>query len=153
MRGGLKAVLLISAIFVLVAVVLFVQTPSIRTGLSLALLAPIMWASAHLGLIDRIATGMGPRPYRRQYTQLRSQVDQMLREVRRLNWLAVDGQRGLRNSETLQRELDTVEERLKDLIASIRTSAGHGKPESPGQGSRSGPVRTSSKAPDRKEES
>lgn len=131
MRGGLKAVLLIGAIFVLVGVVLLVETPSIRTGLALALLAPIMWASAHLGLIDRISAGMmSPRPYRRQYTQLRTQVDQMLREVRRLNWLAVDGQRSLRNSETVQQELDAVEDRLKTLITSIRTSAGHRRPES-----------------------
>lgn len=131
MRGGLKAVLLIGAIVALVGVVLLVAAPSVRTALALVLLAPIMWASAQLGLIDRISAGMSQRPYRRQYTQLRAQVDQMLREVRRLNWLAVDGQRSLRNSEAVQQELDAVEERLKTLITSIRTSAGHRTPESP----------------------
>ncbi len=56
--------------------------------------------------------------------RLRSQVQQLLAEIRRLNWMAVDAERGFRSRKQATQEMDLIEERLKQLIAEVRGLAG-----------------------------
>jgi hypothetical protein len=61
--------------------------------------------------------------------RLRRRVDQLLEEVRRLNWLAVDADRGFRAREEAIAEMDAIEARLREIIAEIRKAAGEISPE------------------------
>lgn len=60
----------------------------------------------------------------RRFTQLRGQVDRLLTDVRRLNWIAVDARLGFREEGDAHRELNEVEERMSMTVARIRNSAG-----------------------------
>ena len=118
-----------------IAVVLYsVPGPATRLGLGLLLLALIMWLSARLGVVSRIAQSLSKGYKRRRYLRLRSAVDQFLEEVRRLNWAASGAQRGFRSKEDANRDLEAVEQRMHELIGKIRASAGSSTPE-PDEGS------------------
>jgi hypothetical protein len=54
----------------------------------------------------------------------------LLAEIRRLNWIAVDVERGFRTRDRALREMDAIEERLRGLIAEIRGTAGQMSDES-----------------------
>lgn len=69
------------------------------------------------------------RVRKRRFTRLRSQVQQLLDEIRRLNWMAVDAERGFRDPEQAAEEMDKIEDRLNKLIAEIRSTAGQLSPE------------------------
>ena len=45
-------------------------------------------------------------------------------EIRRLNWLAVDEDRGFRSRDEVMAEMDAIETRLRDLITEVRRAAG-----------------------------
>ena len=60
----------------------------------------------------------------RRYPRMREQVKLLLVEVRRLNWMAVDGHRGFRNHDEAVAEMDAIEGRMKDLVGKIRDEAG-----------------------------
>lgn len=105
-----------------------VDDPWLRLSLGLLLLALIVWASARLGVVDLVMQSPAERVHKRRFVRLRSQVQQLLDEIRRLNWMAVDAERGFRSREKALREMDRIEERLKDLIAEIRTTAGQISP-------------------------
>ncbi len=49
-----------------------------------------------------------------------------LEEIKRLNWLAVDADRGTRDRDELLREMDAIEDRLNGMIEGIREVAGQG---------------------------
>jgi len=49
-----------------------------------------------------------------------------LEEIKRLNWLAVDADRGVRDRDELLREMDAIEDRLNGMIEGIREVAGQG---------------------------
>ncbi len=61
---------------------------------------------------------------RRRYRKLRAQVELLLAEVRRLNWMAVDRDSGVRDRKEAVAEMDAIEERLRDLVSEIRRQAG-----------------------------
>jgi hypothetical protein len=106
-------------------VVLFFVTPAMaRLTLGLFLLIPIVWMSARVGVVDLVHELPSDRVHQRRFGRLRAQVQQLLDEIRRLNWMAVDAERGFRSREKALREMDSIEERLKILIAEIRDTAG-----------------------------
>lgn len=111
------------------AVLYYGPNPATRLGLGLLLLALIMWLSARLGVVSRIAQSLSKGYKRRQYVKLRSTVDRFLDEVRRLNWAAAGAERGFRSEEEAARDLDATENRMHDLIGKIRQSAGYSTPE------------------------
>lgn len=127
-RPTLEAAILFIALAAVVAVLLAVEEPMARLALGLLLLAPIVWASARLGVVELVTQSPAERVHKRRFVRLRSQVQQLLDEIRRLNWMAVDAERGFRSREKALREMDRIEERLKDLIAEIRTTAGQISP-------------------------
>ena len=111
------------------AVLYYGPNPATRLGLGLLLLALIMWLSARLGVVSRIAQSLSKGYKRRRYVKLRSTVDRFLDEVRRLNWAAAGAERGFRREEEAAQDLDATEKRMHDLIGKIRESAGYATPE------------------------
>ena len=61
---------------------------------------------------------------RRRFLRLRRTVQSLIAEVRRLNWIAVDVERGYRSREAAAQEMDASEQRLLNLVREIRTTAG-----------------------------
>ncbi len=106
------------------AVLYFAEEPAARLSLGLLLLAPIVWSSARLGVVELVTQSPADKVHKRRFVQLRSQVGQLLDEIRRLNWMAVDAERGFRSREAALQEMDRIEGRLKELIEEIRVTAG-----------------------------
>jgi hypothetical protein len=124
MRSTLEAVVLLVSLIAEAVILFMTDDPWARTSLGLLLLAPIVWSSARLGVVELVTQSPSDKVHKRRFVRVRSQVQQLLDEIRRLNWMAVDAERGFRSREAALREMDSIEERLKDLIAEIRVTAG-----------------------------
>lgn len=123
-RPSLELMALLAALIADALVLVFVDDPWGRLLLGLLLLAVIVWSSARIGVLDLI-TGSPTEPvYKRRFVRLRGQVQQLLDEIRRLNWMAVDVERGFRSRDTAAQEMDVIEARLKTIIEEIRGTAG-----------------------------
>ena len=106
------------------AVLYFGTDRLLRLGLGLLLLAPILWAGSRLGVVEH-AIGLVSQPFApRRFDRLRSRVHVLLSEIRRLNWAVVDITRGVRDREEAIKEIDAIEDHLKELIGGIRSAAG-----------------------------
>jgi hypothetical protein len=93
--------------------------------LGLLLLPVIIWAADALGIPQRMRDLTRERPHSpRKYVQLRSRVDSLLDLAKRVNWLAVDMDRGIRTAADVEEELDKAVERMKGLVDEIREAAG-----------------------------
>jgi hypothetical protein len=123
-RPTLEVVVLIASLLADIAVLFFAEEPAARLSLGLLLLAPIVWSSARLGVVELVTQSPSDKVHKRRFVQLRSQVGQLLDEIRRLNWMAVDAERGFRSREAALEEMDRIEGRLKELIQDIRVTAG-----------------------------
>ena len=120
-----RLILLLIAAGTVLGVVLFGGTdPFQRLGLGILLLGPIIWASARLGVVERLTRAWGNKRYQRRFLKLRAQVDKLIVEVRRMNWAAFDHRRGLKTPEVANQELDAIEERLVQIVRKIRDAAG-----------------------------
>ena len=98
--------------------------PWLRMLLAGLLLIPIVYASTGLG-VPRMVNALPAQPiHDRQFSVLRSEVIQLLDVVRRLNWLTVDLERGVRNEDDIKAEIARAEERLDEILAEIRSAAG-----------------------------
>ena len=106
------------------AVVYFVTDRGLRVGISLLLLVPIVWVGSRLGVVEHLRNLVGPRAYVRRYNQMRNLVGELLDEIRRLNWTAVDGKSGVRGEEQTIELMDSLEDSLKALVGRIRDAAG-----------------------------
>ncbi len=124
LRPALDILVLVAALVAEGVVLYFVDSPATRLGLGLALLAPIVWTSSRIGLLELITHTATERVYKRRFIRLRAQVQQLLDEIRRLNWMAVDAERGFRDRDQALQEMDVIEKRLSDLIQRIRSTAG-----------------------------
>ena len=126
MRSNLfYGVVLATALFVYMYV-LFILTDQVLPGiLGLMILPPIIWATDALGLTEMIREMPKYQPPRhRSYTALRSKVTLLLDVVRRINWLAVDLDRGFRGANEVEKEMDQSVELMKGLVDEIREVAG-----------------------------
>jgi hypothetical protein len=123
-QTSLELIALLAALVGDALVLLFVDDPWTRLLLGLLLLAVVVWSSARIGVLDIITRSPVEPVYKRRFVRLRGQVQQLLDEIRRLNWMAVDVERGFRNRESATQEMDLIEARLKELIAQIRSTAG-----------------------------
>ncbi len=115
--------LLAFAIFLEAAVLYTYDDPGERLVLGLVLLGVIAWMISR----TRVVEAIGDLPIalrRRQFLGMRSQVMQLLDEIRRLNWMALDRDRGVRGRDEATREMDAIETRLQDLVGEIRRVAG-----------------------------
>jgi signal transduction histidine kinase len=123
-RAVLEPIILITAVVADSAVLYFVDDPTWRLALGLLVLAVIVWSAARIGVADLLTRSPVDRVYKRRFVHLRSQVQQLLDEIRRMNWMAVDAERGFRDRDQALREMDSIAQRLKGLIEEIRTTAG-----------------------------
>ena len=125
---SLTLVALFTAFLVEVAVVYFVQNPMMRSVVGMLLILPILWIVSRTDMTE-IMTEMYDGDKKRHFKGLRSRVVQLLDEIRRLNWLAVDAERGFRSRDEALREMDLIESHLKEIISDIRRAAGQSSGE------------------------
>lgn len=119
-------VVLFFALF-LGAVAMYVDiAPWLRVLVAAFLLFPIIYAAdgLRIGRVPNALPGRGDAIRHRQFGLLRSEVMQLLDLVRRLNWLAVDLERGDRNKDQVKEEIARAEQRLDEILAEIRNAAG-----------------------------
>lgn len=111
--------LLIVSLGALAAVIFGIEAAWTRTAL--ALLAA---AGAGAGLYGARVPLMGipGGKERRQNLSLRSRIDELLGEIRRMNRIAEELQRGSMPAQRATESLDEVEGRVRDLVAEIRRS-------------------------------
>ena len=103
------------------ATLYFGTDSTVRLAVGLFLLAVIIWLSGRLGVVEFIIRSLRGR---RRFMRLRRTVRHLLAEVRRLNWIAVDVERGYRSGEAAAQEMDVIESRLLKLVREIRSTAG-----------------------------
>lgn len=123
-RAIIEPLVLIAAAVADAAVLFLVDDSTWRLALGLFLLAVIIWSSARIGVADFASKPPADHVYRRRFVALRSQVQQLLDEIRRMNWMAVDAERGFRERDEALREMDSIAQRLKEMIEDIRRTAG-----------------------------
>ena len=116
---------------VLGAVAMYVEmNPLLRVLVAALLLVPIIYGTDGLG-ISKLLNDLPDRSiHNRRFGVLRSHVMQLLDLVRRLNWLQVDLERGVRNEDDLKAEIDLAERRLDEVLTEIRSVAGQPSPDS-----------------------
>ena len=105
-------------------VLYYVQTSWTRLHVGLILLAIIMLASSRLEIFVQARARLAGRKPSRRFRSLRSQMDQFIAEARRLNWLAVDLEREIRDPASVVEQMDAIENRLLELVKRIRAEAG-----------------------------
>ena len=100
--------------------------PWLRMLVSGFLLVPIIYAADGLGIgrMLNVLPGRAESVRPRRFGSLRAEVMQLLDVVRRLNWLAVDLERGDRNDDDVKEEIARAEKRLDEILADIRKAAG-----------------------------
>lgn len=133
MRERLHAISLAALLIVAgaadAAVLYFPEDPSLRLQLGLLLFVSIVLVGSRLGVVER-ALALVSRPFAaRRYTRTRALADELLEEVRRLNWTAVDAANGVRSETDTILLMDASEARMKTLVEQIRASAGEPSPE------------------------
>jgi hypothetical protein len=125
MRSKLFYVVVLVTAFFLDGIVIFVfPEAGTRVVLSLLFLIPIIWAADALGIAEMISDLPRTHVRNRQYGALRSNVRLLLDVVRRIHWLAVDLERGIRNASEVQEEMDQAHGKMQRIVDDIRISAG-----------------------------
>lgn len=121
--------LLIVAVVGIIVVHIFLDSTLLRVALGLVAVALIVWSSVRLGLKSREGRAGSTGFNQRRFLMLRSQVQQLLEEIRRLNWLAVDAERGVREPEKFRKEREAIQARLGGILARIMEVAGKASQE------------------------
>jgi hypothetical protein len=145
-----NVVLLIVMVVLDAAILATVSEVWMRLTLGLTLLVPIVLVSAHLELAEAFAS-MGPTQVRpRRFPALRANVNAFLTEVKRLNWLVVDLDRGFGREQATSAEIEACQQRMEALLLEIRKTAGkaaqEGGDRDPEEGARSAEVGRSSES-------
>ena len=100
----------------------FEQAPRLVIGL---ILIPVMlWTGIRLEAMAMMEGQDRWASRGRVFRELRSQVVMLLEHVRRLNWIAVDAERGFRDKDEAMREMDTIEDEIRAMISDVRRAAG-----------------------------
>ena len=125
-------ILFVAAIIIDGVVLYVVEPASTRLLFGLLVLLPIMWpvvwATRHFGVIGRMTQKVQDQARRRRYNKLRSHVELLLEEVKRLNWLAVDVKRGFKKKEDSVAEVEAVKRRIMEIIDKMPAAAGAADP-------------------------
>ena len=98
------------------------QAPRVIIGL--VLLPVMLWAGIRLEAMAMLTNQDRWASRGRVFRELRSQVVMLLEHVRRLNWIAVDAERGFRDRDDAMREMDAIEDEIRDMISDVRRAAG-----------------------------
>ena len=128
-------VLLLIVMLAMDGLILFtLSTPWMRLSLGLALLVPIVIVSSQLGLAETFARMVAIPRRPRRFPALRAKTVALVEEIKRLNWLVVDLDRGIRSPETVTADIKMCEQRMEGLLSEIRRTAGQSTVESPAEG-------------------
>ena len=98
------------------------QAPRVIVGL--VLLPVMLWAGIRLEAMAMLTNQDRWASRGRVFRELRSQVVMLLEHVRRLNWIAVDAERGFRDRDDAMREMDSIEDEIREMISDVRRAAG-----------------------------
>ncbi len=115
---------LLFALFLGAAAMYVEIDPWMRVLAAAFLLVPIMYGANGLGIAPLLNILPDRRTRHRRFDVLRSEVMQLLEVVRRLNWLTVDLERGVRNADDVKAEIALAEQRLDEILDEIRDAAG-----------------------------
>ena len=122
-RTAYLAVLVLAVL--LDAVILYFPVDAVQRLIIGLLLVPIILGA---GVRYEMTTVRGAQSVwasrGRVFRELRSQVVLLLEQVRRLNWIAVDAERGFRNPDDAMREMDEIEDEIREIITDVRRAAG-----------------------------
>jgi len=111
------------AIFMVYAMLLyFPMDASVRLIIGLLLLPLMLWLGIRMEISGQTNDQWATRG--RVFRELRFQVVLLLEHVRRLNWIAVDAERGFRDPEEAVREMDLIEAEIRSIITDVRAAAG-----------------------------
>jgi hypothetical protein len=104
----------------------FVDDPATRVGAGLLFLAAIIWAAGRLRVVEIVLESVRIEPVkeRRRHRNLRTTVDLLIDDVRRLNGLSIDAARGFRDRDAAAKEMESIETHMIDVIKQIRAIAG-----------------------------
>ncbi len=114
--------ILVVAVLQLAGILYFMDERTPRLFVGLLLLVPIVWVLTRPNFFEAIQ--VLPALRERKYVKMRVQVELVLAEVRRLNGIAVDADRGFRSHAEAGREMDIIEKNLVDIISKVRQTAG-----------------------------
>ena len=117
-------VVLISGVLLDAAVLYFPVDAAPRLIIGLLLVPIILWSGIRLEVNSMVANQSSWGSRGRVFRELRSQVVLLLEQVRRLNWIAVDAERGYRNQDDAMREMDQIEDEIREIITDVRRAAG-----------------------------
>jgi hypothetical protein len=120
------AIVLTMAVLGLGLALYFVQDPTSRVGAGLLFLAAIIWAAGRLRVVEIVfeTVRIDPVEERRKHRNLRANVDLLIDDVRRLNGLGIDANRGFRDRDAAMKEMESIETHMIDVIKQIRAKAG-----------------------------
>ncbi len=122
-------VLLVTGVLVDAAILYFPMGAGLRLTIGLLLLPVIVLPGIRLEVSDALGSNARWESRGRVFRELRSQVGLFLEQVRRLNWVAVDAERGFRDKEEAMREMDKIEAVMREIITDVRNAAGRPTPE------------------------
>ena len=114
--------ILIVAVLQLAGVLYFMDERTPRLFVGLLLLVPIVWVLTRPNFFEAIQ--VLPALRERKYLKMRVQVELVLAEVRRLNGIAVDAERGFRSRSEAEREMAIIEKNMVGIISRVRQTAG-----------------------------
>jgi hypothetical protein len=118
------ALVLIFAVLLDAAVLLTLSNPWYRLAMGLMILVPIILAAASAEVTKTIQRWMGVAQKLRRYHALRSKTSAFLSEVRRLNWMVVDSERGFADPDAVASDIEACKERMEELFGKIVEAAG-----------------------------
>jgi len=128
-------VLLLIVMLAMDGLILFtLSTPWMRLSLGLALLVPIVMVSSQLGLAETFARMVAIPLRPRRFPALRAKTVALVEEIKRLNWLVVDMDRGFRDPEVVTSEIKASERRLESLLGEVQGAAGQSTTNTDGAG-------------------
>ena len=123
----IRAVVFVSALAFYTAILYLDNTPAARVAFGLLVLPivlwPIVWATRRLAVSEFVSLSLA-KQRKRRFQRLRAHTKRLLYEIRRLNWLIVDAERGFRSREEAKQEAAAIQERMKKIIDEIPAAAG-----------------------------
>jgi hypothetical protein len=105
-------------------VLYFPVEPTPRLIIGLLVIPIILWSGIGFEITTMDSNQSRWATRGRVFRELRSQVVLLLEHVRRLNWIAVDAERGYRNQDEAMREMDDIEAEIREIITDVRRAAG-----------------------------
>ena len=122
-------VVLMGAVLADAAALYYPVNPSQRLVVGLLLVPIMLWTGIRLETMAMVSVRDRWATRGRVFRELRSQVVLLLEHVRRLNWIAVDAERGFRDRDSAMREMDAIEVEMREIITDVREAAGRANAE------------------------